>query len=84
MNWLVRLGPLEPLIRNPAYEEIFVDSPREVGVIERTGRTVMLPESISRTTRRCASWPSVRWPRSAGVSTRHRPWSTPALRMARA
>jgi pilus assembly protein CpaF len=44
MNWLVRLGPLEPLIRNPAYEEIFVDSPREVGVIERTGRTVMLPD----------------------------------------
>ena len=44
MNWLVRLGPLEPLIRNPVYEEIFVDSPREVGVIERTGRTVMLPD----------------------------------------
>src|SRR5690348_9543138 len=34
MNWLVRMGPLEPLIRNPAYEEIFVDGPREVGVVE--------------------------------------------------
>ncbi len=44
MNWLVGLGPLEPLIRNPGYEEIFVDSPREVGVIERTGRTIMLPD----------------------------------------
>jgi pilus assembly protein CpaF len=44
MNWLVRMGPLEPLIRNPAYEEIFVDGPHEVGVIERTGRTVMLPD----------------------------------------
>src|SRR5580765_8581093 len=30
MNWLVRMGPLEPLIRNPAYEEIFVDGPHEV------------------------------------------------------
>src|SRR4051812_43950169 len=37
MDWLVRMGPLEPLIRNPDYEEIFVDGPREVGVIERTG-----------------------------------------------
>jgi pilus assembly protein CpaF len=44
MNSLVRFGPLEPLIRNPDYEEIFVDSPREVGVIERTGTTVMLPD----------------------------------------
>jgi pilus assembly protein CpaF len=44
MNWLVRMGPLEPLIRNPAYEEIFVDGPHEVGVVERTGRTVMLPD----------------------------------------
>jgi Flp pilus assembly CpaF family ATPase len=44
MNWLVRMGPLEPLICNPAYEEIFVDGPREVGVVERTGRTVMLPD----------------------------------------
>ena len=44
MDWLVGLGPLEPLIRNPAYEEIFVDGPREVGVIDRTGRTVMLPD----------------------------------------
>jgi hypothetical protein len=35
---------LEPLIRNPAYEEIFVDGPHEVGVVERTGRTVMLPD----------------------------------------
>jgi hypothetical protein len=32
------------LICNPAYEEIFVDGPREVGVVERTGRTVMLPD----------------------------------------
>ena len=44
MNWLVRMGPLEPLIRNPAYEEIFVDGPHEVGVVERTGQTVMLPD----------------------------------------
>ena len=44
MNWLVRMGPLEPLIRNPAYEEIFVDGPHEVGVIERSGRVVMLPD----------------------------------------
>jgi pilus assembly protein CpaF len=44
MNWLVRMGPLEPLIRNPAYEEIFVDGPHEVGVVERTGRIVMLPD----------------------------------------
>ena len=44
MNWLVRMGPLEPLIRNPAYEEIFVDGPHEVGVVERTGRTLMLPD----------------------------------------
>lgn len=44
MNWLVRMGPLEPLICNPAYEEIFVDGPHEVGVVERTGRTLMLPD----------------------------------------
>jgi pilus assembly protein CpaF len=44
MNWLIRMGPLEPLIRNPDYEEIFVDGPREVGVIERSGRTVMRPD----------------------------------------
>ena len=44
MNWLVRMGPLEPLICNPAYEEIFVDGPHEVGVVERTGRIVMLPD----------------------------------------
>jgi pilus assembly protein CpaF len=44
MNWLVRMGPLEPLIRNPVYEEIFVDGPSEVGVVERTGQTVMLPD----------------------------------------
>src|SRR5437868_1507882 len=44
MNWLVRMGPLEPLIRNPVYEEIFVDGPHEVGVVERSGRTVMLPD----------------------------------------
>jgi pilus assembly protein CpaF len=44
MNWLVRMGPLEPLIRNSTYEEIFVDGPHEVGVVERSGRTVMLPD----------------------------------------
>jgi pilus assembly protein CpaF len=44
MNWLVRMGPLEPLICNPAYEEIFVDGPREVGVVERTGRVIMRPD----------------------------------------
>jgi len=44
INWLVRMGPLEPLICNQAYEEIFVDGPHEGGVVARTGRTVMLPD----------------------------------------
>jgi pilus assembly protein CpaF len=44
MNWLVGLGPLQRLIANPDYEEIIVESPREIGVIDRTGRTIMLPD----------------------------------------
>jgi hypothetical protein len=83
MNWLVRLGPLEPLIRNPAHEEVLVDGPRGVAVIDRTSRTILKPDIYFDDDQEVRSWPSGPWRWLAGAWTRPRRWSTPACPTAR-
>jgi pilus assembly protein CpaF len=47
LDSLLRLGPLEPLMRDPHVEEIIINAPADVGVIRR-GQMVLLPDVVFR------------------------------------
>ena len=76
------LGPLEPLLRDPAVEEIMVSGTRRSGSSARAGWSRRA--CASRARRSCATRSSASSRRWAGASTRPSRCATPGCRTARA
>ena len=83
LNELFGLGPLEPLLSDPAISDILVNRFDQV-YIERTASLTEKPTSTSRTTVTCCRSSSASSARSAAASTNRIRWSMRGCPTARA
>ena len=76
-NDILGYGPIQAYLEDPEVTEVMVNGPDQV-YIERARQDRADADGASSTRPTCGASSTRSWARSAGASTRPRPWSTPA------